>query len=173
MDTREITHILTRDRFTQPYFRGVFACDQLPKQYLPRPSLLVVNTDPSDKPGQHWVGIYITRDGVGEYFDSYGGRPKVPQINRFLQKNTKYSNYSARQLQGTFSTVCGQYVIFFHLHRCRDLSMRKIIELFSSDTTDNDFNVNNFVRTHYPCSKTQVYDADFTIQQIARASFNA
>ena len=173
MDTREITDILKRDRFTRPYFRGVFACNQLPKQHLPRPSVLVVNTDPSDKPGQHWVGIYIDQNGVGEYFDSYGQPPKVLQITRFLQKNTKHCIYNARHLQGPFSTVCGQYVIFFHWHRCRDLSMTKITQLFSSDTEDNDFNVNDFVRKHYPRSKPQVYDENFIIQQFARAYYNA
>ena len=87
MDTREISDILKRDRFTKHHFRGVFACDQLPKQYMPRPSALVINTDPADKPGQHWVAIYITRDGVGEYFDSYGKGTNIPQIEHWFIKS--------------------------------------------------------------------------------------
>ena len=169
MDTREIGDILKRDRFTKHYFRGVFACDQLSKQYMPRPSVLVINTDPADKPGQHWVAIYITRDGVGEYFDSYGKAPSVPQIEYFLRKNAKYVIYNKRQIQGTFSTVCGQYVIFFLLHRCRGLSMDKIINFFSLDTMDNDLNVNDFFKKHFPRIKTEVYDEHFILNQLSRA----
>ena len=169
MDTREISEILKRDRFTKHYFRGVFACDQLPKQCIPRPSALIINTDPADKPGQHWVAIYITRDGVGEYFDSYGQLPTLPQIQHFLRKNTKYSIFNRRHLQGAFSTVCGQYVIFFLLHRCRGLSMDKIIKLFSSDSMDNDLNVNDFVKKHFPSIKSRVYDEHFILNQLSRS----
>ena len=131
MDTREISDILKRNRFTKPLnFRGVFACDQLRKECMPRPSALVINKDPANKPAQHWVAMYITQDGVREYFDSCGQLPTLPQIQHFLRKNVKYVIYNKRHLQGTFSTVCGQYVIFFLLHRCRGLSMDKIINLF-------------------------------------------
>ena len=170
MDTREITHILKRDRFTKHYFRGVYACDTLPKEILPRLSALVVNTDPSDQPGQHWVAIYLTRNGVCEYFDSYGKHPNVPQIASFLEKNSQRSICNSRRLQGTFSTVCGQYVTFFLLHRCRDLSMAKTMKLFTSDTPENDLNVNNFIRTHFPRIKTEVYDETFINGQISRGS---
>ena len=163
---------MKRDRFTKHHFRGVFACDQLPKQYMPRPSALVINTDPADKPGQHWVAIYITQDGVGEYFDSYGKGPNIPQIEHFLRKNAKSFIYNRRHLQGTFSTVCGQYTIFFLLHRCRELSMDKIMKLFSSDTTDNDLNVNHFVRKHFSRIKTEVYDEHFITRQLSRGLLN-
>ena len=172
METKEISDILCRDCFTGQYFRGVYACDQVPKQYLPRPSALVVNTDPADKPGQHWVAIYITRDGVGEYFDSYGKGPSVPQIVQFLQQNTKVVIPNRRLLQGTFSTVCGQYTVFFLLHRCRGLTMDKIITLFSSDTVDNDFNVNGFVKKQFPRIKTKVYDDHFIARQISKGLLN-
>lgn len=168
METKEISDILKTDRFTGQHFRGVYACDQLPKQHLHHPSALVINTDPADKPGQHWVAVFITADGDGEYFDSFGHGPSVPQIIHFLQKNTKRVIPNPRVLQSAFSTVCGQYTIFFLLHRCRGLNMTKIIKLFSSDTLDNDFNVNDFVKKHFPSIKTKVYDEQF----IAHRLFN-
>lgn len=170
METEEIEDILYRDSFTGQYFRGVYACDQLSGQHLPRPSALVVNTDPSNKPGQHWVAIYITRDGTGEYFDSFGNGPSVSQIVQFLGKNTTYVIPNRRLLQGAFSTVCGQYTIFFLLHRCRGLTMNKIINLFSADTAENDFNVNAFVKKHFPLIKTRVYDHNFIVRQLLNAS---
>jgi hypothetical protein len=32
----------------------------------------VCNTDPSTKPGRHWIAIYVDEDGGREYFDSFG-----------------------------------------------------------------------------------------------------
>ena len=161
MDSLEIARILKQDRFTKHYFRGVFACDKLPRRHVPRPSAFVVNTDPSDKPGQHWVAIYISQNGEGEYFDSYGQKPSLPQVKSFLKKNASSTDYSHRSLQGPLSAVCGQYTIFFLLHRCRGLSMTKITRLFSSDKFDNDIAVNDFIREHFPRVKTLVYDESF------------
>jgi hypothetical protein len=36
---------------------------------------LIVNTDPHNKPGSHWVAIYGDGDGHTEFFDSYGKPP--------------------------------------------------------------------------------------------------
>jgi len=33
------------------------------------PRLLVCNTDPSDKPGRHWIAVYI-EDGRGDFFST-------------------------------------------------------------------------------------------------------
>ena len=59
------------DRFLRPRLRdfdGVFSIDNLPDD----PRLLVCNTDPSDKPGRHWIAIYVGDDGRGDFFDSLG-----------------------------------------------------------------------------------------------------
>ena len=84
-DSHQISSVLKRDHFTNHDFRGVFACDQLPKRYVLRPSGLVVNTDPSTQPGEHWVAIYIARGGESEYFDSYGQSVMLPKIRTFLR----------------------------------------------------------------------------------------
>ena len=129
----------------------------------------MVSTDPSTKPGQHWIAIYIDTNGVGEYFDSYGLPPLVPQFMTFLKKNCTHLSYSTRALQGDLSTVCRQYATFYLLHRCRGLRMGKIINVFSNDTEDNDILVNDFIRKHFPSVYTKVYDPQFTKRQISRA----
>ena len=45
---------------------GVFAADELPEN----PRLLVVNTDPINRPGRHRVCICV-ENGYREYFDSW------------------------------------------------------------------------------------------------------
>jgi len=69
MNTIEIEKLLSA---TCKYdFQGVYSIDTLP----PKPKLLVCNTDPSTKPGRHWISIYVSEDERGEYFDSFGRPP--------------------------------------------------------------------------------------------------
>jgi len=62
-------------------FDGVFSIDNLPDN----PHILVCNTDTSDKPGRHWVPIYID-DGRGEVFDSFGHRPNI-DFQRYMNRH--------------------------------------------------------------------------------------
>jgi len=77
-----IAHLLQQDRL--PQFCGVFPSDKLPQQPLAKPSALVVNTDPSSKPGQHWVAFYFDVDNTGDFFDSFG-QPPTPQFMTFIR----------------------------------------------------------------------------------------
>jgi len=53
-------------------FDRVFTCNSLPM----KPRLLVCNTDQSNRPGEHWIAIYVDDDGrYGEYFDPLGRAP--------------------------------------------------------------------------------------------------
>ena len=84
MDGGQVANILLRDPFVQPIFQGVFSSDHLPQ--LPvkhRPAAFVVNTDPSRRPGEHWIALYLPTRGPVEYFDSYGKPPKVDSIRTF------------------------------------------------------------------------------------------
>jgi len=67
MNTGDIDRILKAN--SPSMFRGVFSCDTLPKSNVR--GLIVCNTDPHDKPGEHWIAMYIDGDR-GEYFDSFG-----------------------------------------------------------------------------------------------------
>jgi hypothetical protein len=70
MNTREIERF-NRDHVCLASFQGVFSRDTLPS----KPRLLICNTDPSDKPGQHWIAIYVDKNLRGEFFDSFGRHP--------------------------------------------------------------------------------------------------
>ena len=54
-------------------YRVIFSRDRLP---CGETGLMVVNTDPHDKPGEHRIAIYVDTDGEnGEYFTSVGRQP--------------------------------------------------------------------------------------------------
>ena len=148
MDGQEIADILIRDPFVQPTFHGVFSSDRLPE--LPvkqRPATLVVNTDPSCRPGEHWIAIYLPKRGPLEYFDSYGKPPEVNSIQTILARNGGINKINPKSLQGPLSSVCGHYCIYYLLHRCRGQSMETITGRFNVDQQRNDRDVLHFL-TH-------------------------
>ena len=51
-------------------FAGVYACNQLSSIKINKyPKSFVVNTDPMELPGTHWIAIYFNEQMKGEFFD--------------------------------------------------------------------------------------------------------
>ena len=74
MNTLQIFKVLLSDI----YVRRTSIVRVLPRYQLPnhidptKAAAFVVNTDPSDQPGSHWVALYYDGLGQFEYFDSFG-----------------------------------------------------------------------------------------------------
>lgn len=152
MNTHQIAHVLRTDPFCKTDFQGVHALDRLKSVKLRYPCALVVNTDPSYLPGEHWVAIFLNASRHGEYFDSYGLPPSIyPDIAHFLIRNCESFRYNSHLLQGLGSTVCGQYVLFYLLHRCRGYTLDEITGWFSPNLDTNDEQVQGFINKHFPC----------------------
>lgn len=125
-------------------FLGVYAIDQLPRT-LPtkRPLLLVCNTDPIQKPGQHWIAIYIGPNSYGEYFDSLG--LTVPStFKKFLDRYCSRWITVDRQLQSVISSFCGHYCVYYCYWREKGRDLNKIVNSFTNDTGLNDFIAHKF-----------------------------
>jgi hypothetical protein len=138
MNTREI------DRFVRSkcrgIFQGVYSADTLPS----KPRLLISNTDPSNKPGTHWIAIFVDTNGRGEYFDSYGRKPST-LFENYMNDNCIDWIYNTKQLQSINSSYCGQYCCFYCTLRCQDFDLVRIVNTFSRDTGLNDSIVYSFV----------------------------
>ena len=50
---------------TSKTFCGVFPSDKLPQTIEKYPCGIVANTDPSDKPGEHWIALFISIEQKG------------------------------------------------------------------------------------------------------------
>ena len=76
VNTFQLAQVLTKDPLTIGSFAGVYACDQLSSieidKYL---KSFVVNTDPLELPGAHWIAIFFNEQMKGEFFDSYRKLP--------------------------------------------------------------------------------------------------
>ena len=137
MNTSTIRKLLK----TYKCFKGVFASDMLPYS-ANLPLNIIVNTDPSYKPGQHWVAISIDAKGHGYYFDSFGFPPLVKNIFKFIsEKAFNGWSYNRRQLQNVMSSTCGNYCVLFIIFKCNNLSNKEFFFNFGRDTAKNDTNM--------------------------------
>ncbi len=121
MNTLEINNIFKR--LAPQTFLGTFSLNHLPN-FSParnRQAGFIINTDDCQKPGQHWVAIYIyfkNGNWFGEYFDSLGQLP-LPSISQWLNKSCTPSRwiYNSVPLQHPLSLVCGCYCVYFLYQR--------------------------------------------------------
>ena len=147
MNTKQIEHVIQQDPMTQKKFGGVFTENRLPYIIDFFPCGFIANTDPDTKPGQHWVAFYFTSPHQGEFFDSYGHPPQFysPHFVNFLKRNSTNKTFNPKKLQSPFTAVCGEYCVFYIMHRARGVSMTSTVNLFSSDKQHNDHSVYEFV----------------------------
>ena len=113
---------------------GVFARDQLPPlgRSQHRPFALVVNTDPADKPGAHWLAFFASAAGPTaeplEMFDSYGLPPDMHSLAHLAPRI--YS--SSHSYQSLDFSVCGHYCLFFLFNRAHGLSYSTVERMLRS-----------------------------------------
>ena len=142
MNSKQIDDVLRAKCRGQ--FYGVYAIDQLPRVLsAKRPLLLVCNTDPAAKPGEHWVALSFNASN-GYYFDSFGRRPPR-EIELFMNRNCSNWSFNGRQLQSAASRFCGQYCVFYCLYRSIGYESEKILKCFTLDTGLNDVLAHSFV----------------------------
>jgi hypothetical protein len=141
MKSTEIDEILRR--VCKDTFVGVFARDQLPT-VTRRPALLVVNTDPHNRPGEHWTAIYLGVDGYGEFFDSLGLRPNKT-VENYMNRHCLRWIRNYRQLQSIVSHFCGYYCVFYCCYRNIGFDLNVITSWFTNDTMLNCMSVHEFV----------------------------
>lgn len=150
MNTIQLTAIM--DKIScNTHFLGVLPCDYLPQTPLRKlPSSVIFNTHVSRLPGEHWLAIHISEDGVGYFFDSFGNKYDYPSfpliISDFLKLNSRVVQYSSVQVQDFSSDTCGQHCVFFLYHMARGRDYDYVLKLYSDDLIKNDKRVSAFVK---------------------------
>ena len=133
MNTIEISRLM----HMTPNFAGVVPCceiDQFKKEDVVG---LIVNTDPHDKPGEHWVALYKEGERLS-FFDSFGRRmeefeePFASIMRDFSSRLQVTSN--RMQYQNIFTDTCGLWSIYYILTRVWNVSFSG----FTNDTFENE-----------------------------------
>lgn len=139
----EIESALRSDSFSRHLFKGVYACDELPKNLI-RPAMVVANTDARGSPGSHWVAFYLPLAGKCVYFDSYGLPPSQPEFVEFLNHHCRHWKHNGVDLQSLHTNVCGEYCVLFLEHCARGLSLEEFLFHFCLESTSTN---DEYVRT--------------------------
>ena len=133
------------DPNTASVFGGVVSKDGLPKTIDALPIAFVCNTDDGDEPGEHWIALYLSSDGRGEYFCSYGLPPLHAVFSAFLNKHCSEWTHNSKRLQSPWSNVCGQYCVTYIMFRCNGSPMRTFVNAFRTDLVANDCRVFDWI----------------------------
>lgn len=137
---------------------GVFPSDKIPIKWI-RPSAFVINTDAHNRPGTHWVAIYLAKNGNVSYFNSLGKSQIITNLEKLIRKNCKIYRHNTIQLQSKYSSVCGQYCIMFLNFMSKGMCMDTFINtFFTSKLHENDTLVERYVTS---LSKQKIKSADF------------
>ena len=134
---------------TNKYFDGIYSSDTL-KEIKERPDLIICNTDPSNKPGEHWVLFFFNQNSV-DFFDSLGRDIKY-YGSVFLDFIANFdTNYKQclKRTQPVKSYLCGQYCLYYAYAKCNGFSMEEIIQ----NRPDYEYVVNFVNRNYYICPK--------------------
>ena len=105
MNTKQSWNALTLNPVTNNNFDGIFSIDTL-KEIKEKPTLMVCNTDPSDKAGEHWV-LFFFHDNTVDFYDSL-----------------------AHEITYYGSDLCGHYSLYYAFKKCEGHSMEDIINNF-------------------------------------------
>ena len=158
LNTFQLSHALSHCPITKDFFQGVYPSDYLDMIEQP-PKMIVVNTDPSYKSGQHWLLFF--KDGeTYEMFDSLG-RDITSYNNDIINFANRFATtlkYIDTRLQPEDSSLCGQYCLYFSYHRCNGESMDTIVNnMHSADwiksCIDIMFDVPNLISDCQICEK--------------------
>jgi len=102
---------------------------------------IVFNTDPSNRPGQHWVSFFMElnpkdKTGSVEYFDSLGKKP-IKSVDEYMKKlclycQTKFDYIIERKINKTpfqikYDGDCGIFSVNFIISRLNGKTFKKII----------------------------------------------
>ena len=119
-----ISSFLTFEAHSLP-FGGVFPSDRLP-HHQPENVCYIFNSDPSTKPGKHWIAYYQV-NGQADFFDSFGrDASDYPSIHQWLlQGPFQPVRQMTGRLQGP-SLLCGPYCLFFLAERSRYATMKSV-----------------------------------------------
>ena len=126
LNSIQLAKILKTDKCTRNHFIGIFSRDLIPLKFK-YPACFIMNTQSSKKPGEHWLAFYYDKNGVCEFFDSYGLHPKFYRLVNYLNRTSKKWSCHVKQHQSLFSKSRRYYAFIFLIFRCRNISMKDII----------------------------------------------
>ena len=106
MDTNELNNLSLNKLLIREYYAAIYPSDKLPNTLLPF-SFYILNLDPSDKPGSHWILISTFQcPKYVDYICSFGSKPEKQNMISSMKSIAQNIHYNDIPLQSPFTTVC-------------------------------------------------------------------
>ena len=147
----QLDYLARDDPQLKPYFYGTVACDRLPKSPSKKIAQgYIVNTDPHDQPGQHWLAVW-TDQNVCEVLDSYAlpleMYEQATPLRDWVVRHWKYVVTNGKSLQAVNSKSCGDYALLYLKAKARGRTLQDFLNDFSDyDYVSNDHKVGQKVK---------------------------
>lgn len=149
MNGNQLKTIALQDPYIRRTFKGIYARNKFLQLKVPNTtSSIIVNTQNSDGPGEHWIAIFIDQKRKRIiWFDSYNKLPSYYGMQSWFRGKTIENK--GREIQNIRSYFCGLYVLFFLYFINRGFTLRQILQKFSSNTYRNDRIVASFFEKNF------------------------
>jgi len=108
--TSELRLVMKKD----PAFLGVFPINMVPPKVKRDINVkFVINLDPANQPGSHWVAIWRKSNNFGYYYDSFGRLPPKTLKTWLFQNSDGWTHNSKVMQSHSDKTACGYLCISF------------------------------------------------------------
>ena len=118
-----------------PFFAGVFASDRLPwPPVRDRPQGYIVNTDPHDRPGKHWLAVWTDNQEECEIMDSQGLPLETYDsfpLEQWISRHWPYVKTNRQSLQAVTSWTCGHYALMYLCQKSQKKTHSDFLSLFN------------------------------------------
>ena len=148
MDTLQIDKNITVTGFL-----GAFPYDEIPQKPDIDDFSLVINTQSSKEPGDHWL-VLLYKKPYFYFLDSYGrslhDETFPSEFTKTIKNyigNVRYK-FNKKWLQQLTSNACGDYCIYFIMELSKK-SFEKVLSVFGDDLSKNDKYVKHYVKNLY------------------------
>lgn len=126
----------------------VGAIDEL--KYFKRPLFSIINVEPSNLPGSHWIALYAgKKSNVLEVFDTAGNvkHGYDHYIDNYATLNNLKIVRNNYILQSFDSVMCGYFCIYFLFYKNKGYKYGSVLNLFKiDDTKHNENKVKSFFK---------------------------
>jgi hypothetical protein len=150
MNGGEINTLLSSDPYTRTIYDGFWFPDQLP--ILSKlPALIILNTDESTGPGEHWCAAYFSTSEHCEFFDPLGEPPENTILGysflHHLSAFCKNIEFNTVPVQHLTAKTCGPHCIYFAYYKARGFPLESIIlNCYTEDTQKNEKIISKFMK---------------------------
>jgi len=102
----------------------------------PKQAIFIYDLEPHYMSGSHWTAAYV-RDGVINYFDSFGLPPFQEMVDHAEKKNLTLLHQN-QQIQNFYTSTCGYFCVYFLYEMHKGTDYFDLLQVFDFDTNKNE-----------------------------------